>query len=197
MGTKNQLPHLPFFESAPDRQALKKAWPIIDEHLDKILDDFYRHISTSSLNYILEKIDVPRLKQKQREHWRRIILEGFDADYIDRVNRMHRKHIEIGLPSTYYVMSYLFMLKEFRQAILKDAKTPQDALAMLESIDTLIALDVSRALFSYYEVIDIKEIDEELSVDEPAREESQVPSWIGIASAVVIVLGIATIVWVY
>jgi len=197
MGTKNQLPHLPFFESVPDRQVLKKAWPIIDEHLDKILDDFYRHISTSSLNYILEKIDVPRLKQKQREHWRRIILEGFDADYIDRVNRMHRKHIEIGLPSTYYVMSYLFMLKEFRQAILKDAKTPQDALAMLESIDTLIALDVSRALFSYYEVIDIKEIDEELSVDEPAREESQVPVWIGIASGVVIVLGITAIVWMY
>jgi hypothetical protein len=197
MGTKDILSHFPFFASGPDRQALIKAWPIIGKHLDKILDDFYRHISTSSLNYILEKIDVPRLKQKQREHWRRIILEGFDADYIDRVNRMHRKHIEIGLPSTYYVMSYLFMLKEFRQAILKDAKTPQDASAMLESIDTLIALDVSRALFSYYEVIDIKEIDEELSVDEPAREESQVPVWIGIASGVVIVLGITAIVWMY
>ncbi len=197
MGTKDQHPHFPFFASGPDRQALKKAWPIIGKHLDKILDDFYRHISTSSLNDLLEKTDVARLKQKQRDHWRSIILEGFDADYIDRVNRMHRKHIENGLPSTYYVMSYLFILREFRQAILKDAKTPEDARAMLESIDTLISLDVSRALFSYYEIIDINEIDEELRVDEPAREESLAPVWIGFASAVVIVLGITAMVWVY
>ncbi len=57
--------------------------------------------------------------------------------------------------------------------------------------------NVPAGISSHTTIIDINEIDEQLRVDEPAREESLAPVWIGFASAVVIVLGITAMVWVY
>ncbi len=154
MGVTDQLPYTLFFGSGPDRAVLKKAWPIIDRHLDKILDDFYGHIFASPLGPILEKVDMVALRQKQRLHWRVVILEDFGVRYQQRVERMHAKHITIGLPSTFYVLSCLFILREFRQAILTDADGLDDARIMLDAVDTVIAIDVSTAFALYYDAID-------------------------------------------
>ncbi|MBB4304734.1 hypothetical protein GGD81_003798 [Rhodobium orientis] len=123
-----------------------KLWFFISRDIDAILQKFYQRIGNSNLHRILDGLDIDKLTQKQKTHWRRILLYRVDETYDVRLRNMHAYHIKIGLTHSHYIASYFFLMNLFQKAILKHASGPKEAYDLIVALQSIISEDITRAL---------------------------------------------------
>src|SRR5690348_7333485 len=64
----------------PESRALLRGfWPLVEAELPAILEAFYQHATAEPDLKRMLGDRVPRLKQAQTEHWRRLFSSTFDA----------------------------------------------------------------------------------------------------------------------
>jgi hemoglobin-like flavoprotein len=103
-----------------DREAIKAFKPLLQQHINAILERFYQHVMAepAMAKMIGNPAMIPRLMQAQANHWATLFDAQFDAAYVDRVRRVGDAHYRIGLEPSWFIAAYQFVLAEL-QALLK------------------------------------------------------------------------------
>ncbi|PLX36775.1 MAG: hypothetical protein C0606_13235 [Hyphomicrobiales bacterium] len=136
-----------WFDSCDITQDIRdRLWSYIADEIDQILDKFYGRIQTSEFRSLIDNTDVPLLKHKQINHWRRLIEYPVDDDYENRLRNMHAYHLNVGLKNSQYIASYFFLMNLFQKAVLRHASGPREAYELIVALNSIISEDISRAL---------------------------------------------------
>ncbi len=100
--------------SGEKKAALKNFGPVVEMHIDDILDEFYEHITGyAELAGLLSSPQVAEhARKQQRKYWLENIFAGnFGPSYLEAAMVIARTHERIGLRPEYYLGGYELALE--------------------------------------------------------------------------------------
>jgi methyl-accepting chemotaxis protein len=117
-----------------------------------LLDEFYEHIwefpATRDIIGNSDRIEV--LKDKQIEHWTKLLSGVFDDEYLNKAKTIGNVHHQIGLKPNWYIGGYTFILSRIGGVIAKvleeDMRQPA-----YTAISRALMLDLEIAITLYLE----------------------------------------------
>jgi signal transduction histidine kinase len=122
-----------------DSQRVTSAWPVVERHLDEMIDDFYESIQRHDFtNKIITggEPQVQRLKKTLREWLRSLFAGPYDIDFaISRWN-VGQRHVAIGLHQGYAIAA-LGRLRSTMNRVLLSC----DVLPGTEIVQAIIAIN--------------------------------------------------------
>ena len=138
------------------RRALRAAWPMVEQALPEILNEFYQHIQAEPRFAAMIGGRGESLKAAQSSHWKRLFSGAFDDDYVESIYRIGMVHKRIGLEPRWYIASYQMILNRiiamlFDRAGWSARKTLPGA---INAINTAVMLDMDFAIFAYQYAIE-------------------------------------------
>jgi methyl-accepting chemotaxis protein len=129
---------------------LTAFWPTIEPELPRILDGFYQHVATIPLLKKTVGDQLPRLKQAQTAHWRRLFSGRFDADWLAGVQTIGRVHHRIGLEPRWYIGGYTYVLNRLVALALRTHRWSPGKLApLISALNSAVMLDMDIAVSVY------------------------------------------------
>jgi len=154
-------------------QTLKDARPIIEPHMERILDSFYGHINRfPDLAAKFSSSDSRRrARDMQKSHWMNFLFAGdLGEDYFEKARRVGRVHERIGLEPQWYMGGYRLIMTELA-AVLLDALGEDRAayVAAMGAVHKALFLDMDIAVSVYFLVAIVKKR-LELPAGQHARE---------------------------
>lgn len=104
-----------------ERARLRALGPTVLEALDPVLTDFYARVrSTPEVRRLFpDEQSMARAKQRQIDHWRRIVTAEFDAGWVRSVQTVGEVHARIGLEPRWYIAGYAQILSGLLQRLLE------------------------------------------------------------------------------
>lgn len=123
MSTLDLANRLAFLElDDATRQSLREIRPLIEREMPDVLNAFYAHIAQhdDSSGFFSDPSRVAHAKQKQSEHWGRMLDAQFDEAYIHSARTIGQVHNRIGLSPTLYMGGYSFVMARIQAAIIED-----------------------------------------------------------------------------
>lgn len=144
------------------QQNLQEAWRILKPELPKILDAFYKHIT--SVESLKAKIGsperIPGLKNAQAGHWEALFSGNFDEDYVNRVRIVGETHFRIGLEQNWYMGGYCLVLDLIAKTFARQFKRNSEKVAeLIASVNKAVFLDMDLALSIYNEAYEKDKIE--------------------------------------
>jgi hypothetical protein len=131
------------------KQYAKLVWPLIQDHADGVVENFYVEAGKSDIGHVLDAEMIGRLKLKQKEHWRALFNSEFDQQYFNRASLVGIKHREIGLDPKWYIAGYSKIKGQFVTLILDAPLSTSTKSDLVATLDKYVALDMAIALSSY------------------------------------------------
>ena len=137
------------------RQTLREFRTILVEHIDSLLESFYRHVKAHP--EIAVKFSSPdrmaHAATMQKKHWLESVFAGnFDDNYFANVTEIGKIHQRIGLEPRWYTAGYCFVLNEvFAIAIRTYRKKPEQAARVIAAVNKAAYLDMDLATSVYIE----------------------------------------------
>jgi EAL domain-containing protein (putative c-di-GMP-specific phosphodiesterase class I) len=133
---------------------LQHAWHKLEPELADILEAFYGHVS--SIPELAKKLSyhIPRLKDAQVLHWKRLFSGNFDQEYMTGVYSVGAAHRRIGVDIRWYISSYQFLLNRF-VAVLGQNDFPKNGLVTRTMI-AAVMLDIELAIEAYRDEMDLE-----------------------------------------
>jgi methyl-accepting chemotaxis protein len=137
------------------RAALRAFWPVLQKNLPTLLDAFYSHVAADPALAAMIGNRVPRLKEAQTTHWRRLFAGSFDRDYFDSVYRIGLAHQKIGLEPRWYIAGYNYVLSRIAElAIAKHRYSSRAARSTVRAVTKAVLFDMDVAVSAYYDLIE-------------------------------------------
>ncbi|MGC2854006.1 protoglobin domain-containing protein [Novispirillum sp. DQ9] len=133
--------------------ALREFRPILEPHIDSILDQFY--------GYVKQYPTISRLfsggpsmdhaRRMQRQHWMNSVFAGdFGETYMKQVTIIGRTHERVGLEPRWYIGAYCFTLNKLVDIVQKHyRKKPERAAQIQQAINKALLLDMDIAISVY------------------------------------------------
>jgi methyl-accepting chemotaxis protein len=135
-------------------ELLRDFWRTLEPELPSILAGFYAHVTRESNLARLMGKDVPRLKQAQAAHWRRLFDGRFDEGYIAGVRQIGTVHNRIGLEPRWYIGGYSFVLTRLVELAVRTHRwSPRKLTALVAAINSAVMLDMDFAISVYQEAM--------------------------------------------
>ena len=135
-------------------QLLAAFWPTIEPRLPEIIEGFYRHLVTIPRLKQMVGEQIPRLKQAQASHWRRLFSGQFDAEYFNGVQTIGNVHHKIGLEPRWYIGGYAYVLNRLvALAIRAHRWSPQKLASLIAAVNAGVMLDMDIAISVYQEAL--------------------------------------------
>lgn len=133
---------------------LAEVWPVIEKDIDAVLKAFYTHLCRYPELAAMVGDQQPRLENAQKVHWEKLFTQGFDADYVQSIDRIGRVHSRIGLEPKWYIAGYKFVLVELQKALVKKFRfSPGKLAAALSHVTTAVMFDLDMAVSTYQAVL--------------------------------------------
>jgi hypothetical protein len=129
--------------------ALKSFQPILDRHLDTILERLFAQVPTPVISSDVPggEDSIALAKQIQVEHWVEIFRGLFDLDYVRGVKRMGLLFVELGLEPRWYVAECASLTSELLALCLgRDFQTEAESQQMCKAITKAVMFDVDYTL---------------------------------------------------
>ncbi|MDD9912158.1 MAG: globin-coupled sensor protein, partial [Alphaproteobacteria bacterium] len=93
--------------TSDDLEIISKLEAFLSERMPIVLDSFYHHVTSfDETRDIIGSRSTDTLKSAQLKHWLGICKNGIDAAYIERINRIGKAHVRIGLGPLWYCGGY-------------------------------------------------------------------------------------------
>jgi len=107
--------------STTELEALQSARPLLEKHLDEVLDAFYKTISQfpSLATMFTSPQHIQYARTAQRAHWLRLFSGRFDHDYTQSARKIGLAHHRIGLDPQNYLAGYSLALGAISKIILR------------------------------------------------------------------------------
>ncbi|MBF9044315.1 hypothetical protein HKCCE4037_13310 [Rhodobacterales bacterium HKCCE4037] len=102
------------------RATLRSCKPLVEREMQPALEDLYEKIRKrpSLRDMFRDEAHMQGAKQKQLEHWSRILSGEFDETYARGVRAIGHAHARIGLKPTWYVSGYAVVLDRLIRSIV-------------------------------------------------------------------------------
>ncbi|MEX6722943.1 protoglobin domain-containing protein [Parapedomonas caeni] len=127
--------------------------PVVREHIDVIISDFYDHIlKVPALQALFSNPErVAFAKQRQKTHWLESIFSGrIDQTYVQSAVAIGRTHARIGLDPRWYIGGYAFILTRLVNIAVSCGRfTPEELPAVINAVNKIIFLDMDLAISVY------------------------------------------------
>ena len=135
-------------------QLLAAFWPTIEPRLPEIIEGFYRHLVTIPHLKQMVGEQIPRLKQAQASHWRRLFSGRFDAAYFNGVQTIGNVHHKIGLEPRWYIGGYAYVLNRLVALAVRTHRwSPQKLASLIAAVNAGVMLDMDIAISVYQEAL--------------------------------------------
>lgn len=140
-----------FSFTGADVKALQSFKPIIEENIDKIVDDFYGlQTSVSEIALLIGDSDtLARLRTAQRRYVLDLFNGIYDLEYVNNRLRIGLVHKRIGVEPKLY-LSAVHTLKELIYAVINSSvQDVRQAERIRAAIDKLVLFDVTLVFDTY------------------------------------------------
>ncbi|MDA9430206.1 globin-coupled sensor protein [Bradyrhizobium sp. CCBAU 51627] len=135
-------------------ELLREFWTIAEPAVPRILDGFYRHVTSEPQLAALIGSDIPRLKTAQGTHWARLFNGRFDDEYLKGVRAIGMVHNKIGLEPRWYIGGYNFVLNQLVSLATRRYRWRQRRLCeVLSAVNCAVMLDMEIAISVYQEAM--------------------------------------------
>src|ERR1700733_2303604 len=135
-------------------QLLAAVWPTIEPRLPEIIEGVYRHLVTIPHLKQMCAEQIPRLKQVQASHWRRLFSGRFDAAYFSGVQTIGNVHHKIGLEPRWYIGGYAYALNRLVALAVRTHRwSPQKLASLIAAVNAGVMLDMDIAISVYQEAL--------------------------------------------
>lgn len=121
--------------------------------LDEIIEDFYDHVQKHDVNVPVPDDIIPRLKEKQKQHWLRLFKSQFGADYCASARRIGLRHRDLDLDPAWYVAGYVRLKLAYIEVILRSGFSPVTKGRLIMTLEKYIAIDMAVALSAFDAVV--------------------------------------------
>lgn len=132
---------------------LERIRPILEEHLDHLLDSFYDSIlADPDMSKVFHKNNPSHIRAKamQRSHWLDWVFAAkFDAHYLARCKKIGRIHQEHNVLPVYYLFGYQFVSQALKELIFNTFANSKLAQRLAQSVEKAIFLDINLAISIY------------------------------------------------
>lgn len=132
---------------------LKRVRPILEDHIDHLLDGFYDKVMADpDMSQVFQNNNNSHLRAKamQKSHWLDWVFAAkFDAQYLARCKRIGRIHQEHKILPVYYLFGYQFVSQAVKDLIFSACDDPKQAHRLAQSVEKAIFLDINLAISIY------------------------------------------------
>ncbi|GAB6053680.1 globin-coupled sensor protein [Magnetospira thiophila] len=135
------------------KETLREFKPVMEFHIDGILDEFYAHVFTWPELAALFKTPEhqKRAQGGQRAHWVGNIFNGdFGEKYLKEVVAISHAHERIGLNFRWHIGGYCRILNELTAVAVRTyRKKPEKLIEVLQAINKVVMLDLDLPISVY------------------------------------------------
>jgi methyl-accepting chemotaxis protein len=129
---------------------LTAFWPVVQTELPRIIEDFYRHVTSVPQLKQLVGEKIPGLKQAQTVHWQRLFSGRFDTAYFDGVRTIGLAHHKIGLEPRWYIAGYTYVLNRLVALAVRTHRwSPAKLASLLAAVNAAVMLDMDISISTY------------------------------------------------
>lgn len=126
---------------------------LLAPRLDAIIESFYDHLRAYNISPHITAEIVPKLKDKQKQHWLALFKSGFGADYCASARRIAIRHRDIDLNPLWYIAGYTHLKFAYVEAILDSDFEPLTKKNLVKALEKYIAIDMALALSTYEAIV--------------------------------------------
>lgn len=145
---------LEFLEIDTDTMAAAEILSdLLAPRLDDIVDAFYDRVRRYQINAHVTPDVIPRLKEKQKQHWVALFDSGFGPDYCASTRRIAIRHRDIGLDPAWYIAGYTHVKLAFIEIIIRSGFEPAAKGRLVKTLEKFLAIDMALALSTYDVVV--------------------------------------------
>lgn len=153
---KTRATRLNFFRiGADEKAALKELKPILEPHLDRIIDAFYEHLghSKSALDVIKRSgSSVDRLKKTNPAYFAEIFRAEFDAQYFEGRLIIGEIHQRIGVTPEFFFGAMSTYFEHINLAVIQACRfNAKKAARLISALQKAMNLDQQLILDAYIE----------------------------------------------
>jgi methyl-accepting chemotaxis protein len=138
--------------SNEDIALLKELRPIMEQHVDQIVETFYAHLLSfaDTQKFFADAAMIARVKATQREYLLDLCKGNLDEAYYERRLQIGIVHERIGVPPKWYIGSYSnFMRLIFPVIAKKFRMRPRKLVACILALVKVMNLDQQLAIDTY------------------------------------------------
>ena len=133
-----------------------QAWIIIESDIIDMLHNFYDFIEDSGFREIIERHNRERLIRAQYEHWKSLFSASFSEEYIHSIKAIGLKHRIKNLSPSAYISGYGFLVSKMTRLVSETlTESPEEALEINRTIQSLVFIDMSLALSVYNDEVEL------------------------------------------
>ncbi|WDE11398.1 GGDEF domain-containing protein [Thalassomonas haliotis] len=138
---------------------LLKQKPLIEMHVDDILDDFYKiQTALDEVNILIgDSETLRRLKIAQRQYVIELFAGEFDSTYINNRLRIGLVHKRIGVEPRLYLAAIRTIKELIVKILVKEHKGNNELNVMISTLDKVFHFDITLVFDTYIDGL-IKEI---------------------------------------
>jgi len=137
-------------------QLLRSAWPLVEPHLEDILNGFYKHVlAVPELAAMMgDGSGIDRIKKAQAKHWYNLFNDPLKPEFFEKARQIGEAHHRIGLDQQWYIGAYAFTLGKLSAAIVKSRRLRAGQAAEIVSVvQRAVFLDMDLALSVYHDLV--------------------------------------------
>lgn len=135
-----------------DMEVLKSLRPVVEPHLEGLVDDFYQMLleMPDTAVFLQDEARLTRLKKSHRD-WLLGLFEGpFDDRYYSRLRRIGHAHVRIGL-SAHFVYVAMNFIRQHLKSIITQEVEPGRLEESLLIVDKILDLNLDVIARTYHE----------------------------------------------
>ncbi len=135
-----------------DVEVLKNLRPVVEPHLDRLVDDFYQMLldMPDTAAFLQDAAQLARLKKSHREWLLALFEASFDERYYSRLRRIGHAHVRIGL-SAHFVYVAMNFIRQHLKSIITQEVEPVKLEESLQAMDKILDLNLDVIARTYHE----------------------------------------------
>ena len=138
-------------------ETLQEFLPLIEAHIDQILDVLYARLKTSSVSAHAfgDEGTLARARNSQREHWLRHVFAGnFDDSFLEAARRIGKAHHQLGVDLRLYMGAYAIVLNELTGIVQQEIPDSRETrLRYMNAVTNVVFMDMGLATYVYYDTM--------------------------------------------
>ena len=120
---------------------------------DRLAEEFFAYLTVDpyTRSFFPDQEAAERRKAITRTWFKALLTEPLDENYLRRLRRAGKVHVELGLPGHYVAAAMNFVREFCHERVNSAAETPEEAAALVATLDKLLDLNLDAMTEAYRE----------------------------------------------
>ncbi|MEC2054038.1 globin-coupled sensor protein [Peribacillus psychrosaccharolyticus] len=137
--------------SESDLHVIKCLQPVVEEHIEQLVDDFYSTIiEVPSLKHMIETYSMlDKLRSTLKIHVIELFSGHIDEKFLEIRNRVAKAHYKIGLQPAWYMGAFQNLQNSLLTIICKKTENNEELQKLLAAVTKIFSLEQQIVLEAY------------------------------------------------